>query len=91
MIPAESVTHFRATHPEVSAFCYAAGHGFAFEGRTGYDSGAAHKAAERTMSWISQYVEGQPPIALKNAGAYAQQKVDKKKKKVDDDMGPPLD
>jgi carboxymethylenebutenolidase len=36
-------------------------------------------------------VEGQPPIALKNAGAYAQQKVDKKKKKASDDMGPPLD
>jgi len=91
MIPAASVAQFRASHPEVSAFCYAAGHGFAFEGRDGYDPGAAYKAAERTMSWISQYVEGQPPIALKNAGAYAQQKVDKKKKKASDDMGPPLD
>ena len=91
MIPADCVTHFRASHPEVSAFSYAAGHGFAFEGRAGYDPGATNKATERTMFWISQYVEGQPPIALKNSGAYAQQKVEKKKKKVDDDMGPPLD
>jgi carboxymethylenebutenolidase len=91
MIPAESVTHFRASRPEVSAFCYSAGHGFAFEGRDGYDDGAACQAMERTMSWISQYVEGQPPIALKNAGAYAQQKVDKKKKTASDELGPPLE
>ena len=51
------------------------------------------QALERTLRWISQYVEGQPPILLKNAGAYAQAKVDKKKKKKEtaDDMGPPMD
>jgi carboxymethylenebutenolidase len=45
------------------------------------------------LSWIFQYVEGQPPIALKNAGAYAQAKVEKKKKVKDaaDDLGPPME
>ena len=43
--------------------------------------------------WISQYVQGQPPVLLKNAGAYAQAKVEKKKKKEEtvDDLGPPMD
>jgi len=42
--------------------------------------------------WIFQYVEGQPPVALKNAGAYAQAKVEKKKQKeTADDLGPPMD
>ena len=32
------------------------------------------------------------PVALKNAGAYAQAKVEKKKKKAAaDDLGPPMD
>ncbi len=94
LIPFEQVTQFRAHRPEVSAFAYAAGHGFNCDERESYNEEAAQTARERTLFWISQYVEGQPPITLKNAGAYAQQKTDKKKKKkaaAGDDLGPPMD
>jgi carboxymethylenebutenolidase len=92
LIPFAEVGQFRARRPDVSAFSYAAGHGFNCEERDSYNAAAAEKALERTRFWISQYVEGQPPIALKNAGAYAQAKTDKKKKKkAADDLGPPMD
>jgi len=93
-IPLESIVHFRASRPDVSAFSYpGAEHGFNCDERASYNKDAADKALERTLSWIFQYVEGQPPIALKNSGAYAQAKVEKKKKKPagGDDMGPPMD
>jgi carboxymethylenebutenolidase len=94
LIPFENVIQFRARRPDVSAFSYpAATHGFNCEERDSYDKDAAQKALERTLSWISQYVEGQPPVTLKNAGSYAQQKNDKKKKEkaAEDDPGPPMD
>lgn len=92
LIPFEDVTQFRADRPDVSAFTYPAGNGFNCDERDSYNEEAASKALERTLFWISQYVEGQAPIALRNAGAYAQQKADKKKKKKEfDDMGPPPD
>jgi carboxymethylenebutenolidase len=93
LIPFEQVTQFRARRPDVSAFSYQAGHGFNCDERDGYNAEAAQKALERTLFWISQYVEGQPPVMLKNAGTYAQQKSDKKKKKKKDadDLGPPMD
>ena len=94
LIPFEHVTQFRAHRPEVSAFAYAAGHGFNCDERDSYNEEAAQKALERTLFWISQYVEGQPRVTLKNAGAYAQQKADKKKTKkaaAGDDLGPPMD
>ena len=70
----------------MSAFAYpAAGHGFNCDDRDSYHPAAAQTALERTLAWVSQYVEGQPPIALKNAGAYAQQKAEKKKKKAGGD------
>ena len=94
-IPFEKVVRFRAFRPDVSAFAYPdVGHGFNCDERDSYDSGAAEAALERTLFWVSQYVEGQPPILLKNSGAYAQAKVDKKKKKKPaggDDLGPPMD
>ncbi|MGA7805874.1 dienelactone hydrolase family protein [Bradyrhizobium sp.] len=93
-IPMEQVTQFRAYRPDVSAFTYpGAAHGFSCDRREGYQEDAAEKALDRTLSWISQYVEGQPPILLKNAGIYAQQKAEKKKKKKSggDDLGPPMD
>lgn len=93
LIPFEDVTQFRASRPDVSAFSYPnAGHGFNCEERDSYNELAAQTAQERTLFWISQYVEGQPPILLKNAGAYAQAATDKKKKKkkeAADDLGPP--
>lgn len=90
-VPFAQVRQFRALHPEVSAFSYpGAGHGF--DADAGYDEAATKLAADRTLSWIAQYVVGQPPVTLKNAGAYALAKVDKKKKKkADADMGPPMD
>ena len=94
MIPLEAMSQFRAYRPDVSVFSYPdASHGFNCGERDSYQKEAAQKAFERTASWISQYVEGQAPIALKNSGAYAQEKVDKKKKKKEtaDDLGPPMD
>ena len=91
LIPFEEVTQFRASRPDVSAFSYHAGHGFNCAERSSYNEEAASKSLERTLFWISQYVEGQPPILLKNAGAYAAAKQDKKKKptKAKADDGPP--
>jgi carboxymethylenebutenolidase len=93
LIPFEDVTQFRAYRPDVSAFSYpTAGHGFNCEERDSYNGEAAQKAFQRTLFCISQYVEGQAPIALKNAGSYAQAKTEKKKKKEGaDDLGPPMD
>jgi carboxymethylenebutenolidase len=95
LIPLERITQFRCYRPDVSAFTYAdAAHGFDCDAHDGFQEEAAHKALDRTLFWISQYVEGQPPILLKNAGAYAQAKSDrkaKKKKSGGDDLGPPMD
>jgi len=93
LIPLEAMTQFRAYRPDVSVFSYpGAGHWFNCDRRDSYREDAARTAFDRTLSWISQYVEGQPPVALKNAGAYAQAKVEKKKKKAAaDDLGPPMD
>jgi carboxymethylenebutenolidase len=94
LIPYEEVGQFRAHRPDVSAFSYpGAAHAFNCDERDSYHDEAARQALKRTLTWISQYVEGQPPILLKNAGAYAQAKVDKKKKKKEaaDEMGPPMD
>jgi carboxymethylenebutenolidase len=94
LIQIEDITQFRAYRPDVSAFTYpGAAHGFNCDERGSFQEEAAQKALERTLFWISQYVEGQPPVQLKNAGAYAQAKTDKKKKKKggSDDMGPPMD
>jgi carboxymethylenebutenolidase len=94
LIPFADVIQFRAHRPDVSAFSYpAATHGFNCDERDSYSQAAAERALDRTLFWISQYVEGQAPIALKNAGFYAAAKTDKKKKKqaAGDDLGPPPD
>ena len=80
LVSLEEIVQFRAGRPDVSAFTYPAGHGFNCDDRSSYNEEAAAKALERTLFWISQYVEGQPPILLKNAGAYAAAKTEKKKK-----------
>lgn len=88
------IAQFRAHRPDVSAFTYpGAAQGFGGEERGSYLEDSARKAQERTLFWISQYVEGPPPVVLKNAGAYALAKSDKKKKKKsgNDDLGPPAD
>jgi carboxymethylenebutenolidase len=90
-LPLEQITQFRAHRPDVSAFTYpGAAQGFGCDERGSYREDAAGKALERTLFWISQYVEGQKPVLLKNAGAYAQAKTERKKKKTDD-SGPPMD
>lgn len=91
LIPIGEVAVFRTQRPDVSAYAYPAEHGFNCDERDSYNEEAAQKALARTLSWISQYVEGQPPIALKNSGSYAQAKIEKKKKKSADDPGPPMD
>lgn len=91
LIPLTQVVQFRAYRPDVSAFTYPAVHGFNCDERESYDESAAVAALDRTLFWISQYVQGQPPIPLKNAGSYAPAKTEKKKKKksAGDDLGPP--
>lgn len=94
IIPLEEMSQFRAHRPDVSVFSYpGAASGFNCDACGSYQADAAQAALERTQAWIFQYVEGQPPIALKNSGAYAQAKVDKKKKKKEaaDDLGPQMD
>jgi carboxymethylenebutenolidase len=93
LIPIEDITQFRAHRPDVSAFTYpGAAHGFSRDERDSFQQEAADKALERTLSFISQYVEGPPPALLKNAGSYAQAKTErKKKKKGGDDLGSPMD
>jgi carboxymethylenebutenolidase len=90
-LPLAQIAQFRAHRPDVSAFTYpGAAQGFGCDERGSYRAEAAGQAQERTLFWISQYVEGQKPIQLKNAGAYAQAKTEKKKKKKgEDDLGPP--
>lgn len=93
LIPSDDVIQFRASRPDVTAFLYPqTRHGFNCDERDSYNQAAAESALERTLFWISQYVVGQPPVALKNAGSYAQAKTEKKKKKKEggDDLGPPL-
>jgi len=87
-IPLEKVRGFRAQRPDVCAYTYAAGHGFNCDERDSFDTEAAQTAQDRTLFWISQYVVGQAPVALKNAGAYAQAKTQKKKSTAED-QGPP--
>jgi carboxymethylenebutenolidase len=91
LIPLEYVKQFRANRPDVSVFDYPAGHGFNCDERPNYNADAAQLALERTLGWLSQFLVGQPPVTLKNAGAYAQSKTEKKKKKAtaSEDMGPP--
>jgi carboxymethylenebutenolidase len=93
LIPSEQIAQFRAHRPDVSAFTYpGAAHGFDCAESEGFQPKAAAAAQERTLFWIAQYVEGQPPVQLKNAGAYAQAKTDRKKKKASGgDLGPPMD
>ncbi|MDI4664473.1 dienelactone hydrolase family protein [Xanthobacter autotrophicus] len=93
LISEEEIIQFRARRPDVSAFSYPeATRGFGYAAGPAYNAEAASKAQERTLFWISQYVVGQGPVQMKNGGAYAQAKTEKKgKKKADDDMGPPLD
>lgn len=80
-IPFEEILQLRAHRPDVSVFTYPeAGDGFDCDARDTYRDEAALLAWERTLFWISQYVEGQPPIQLKNAGAYAAAKTERKKK-----------
>jgi carboxymethylenebutenolidase len=89
------VVQFRAYRPDVSAYSYPeATHGFNCDDRDSFNAAAAAKAQERTLFFVSQFVVGQAPILLKNAGSYAAAKVVKKKKKKaggGDDMGPPAD
>jgi carboxymethylenebutenolidase len=88
------VIQFRAYRPDVTAYSYPeTTHGFNCDERDSYNAEAAAKAMERTLFFISQFLVGQAPVQLKNAGFYAQQKTVKKKKKKaaggGDDMGPP--
>lgn len=93
LMPADLVGQFRERRPDVSAFTYpGATHGFTCADRSTFQPQASALAFERTLFWVSQFVEGQAPIALKNAGNYAQAKQEKKKAKKpeSDDLGPPL-
>ncbi|MFG1297426.1 dienelactone hydrolase family protein [Xanthobacter variabilis] len=89
LLPEGDIDQFRAARPDVSTYLYpGTAHGFFFG--PAYDADAAQLAQERTLFWISQHVVGQPPVQLKNAGAYAQSKTERKAKKgTGEDLGPP--
>lgn len=91
LIPEDDVIFFRASRPDVSAYLYpGATHGFTSGTAPSYDAAAAQLAQDRTLFWLNQFVVGQSPVQMKNAGAYAQAKTERKgKKKSGDDMGPP--
>lgn len=92
-VPEEERIQFRARRPDVSAFSYpGAARGFAFPANPAFDATVAETARTRTLGWMAQYVVGAPPAQMKNAGAYAQAKTEKKgkKKPEGDDLGPPL-
>jgi carboxymethylenebutenolidase len=98
LIPWEAILQFRQNRPDVSGYGYpGVGHGFACDERSGYDAEATQRAQERTLFFLSQFVVGQGPIKMKNAGSYADMSMkDRKKKKKKaggggDDMGPPMD
>jgi len=90
-IPFDQVLQFRAARPDIRISDYPAGHGFACDDRDTYDAGAAEKSLHATLTMIAHRLEGPPAVTLKNAGAYASAKTDKKKKPAaSDDLGPPL-
>lgn len=55
-ISLESVESFRAAHPEVQTFVYAANHGFNCDQRGSYEAGAAKMALDRTLSFLSHHL-----------------------------------
>ncbi len=89
-IPINQIVQFRAARPDLMIWDYPAGHGFNCDERDTYDAAAAEKALERTLTLISHRLEGPPTVTLKNAGAYASAKTEKKKKPASDDLGPPM-
>lgn len=89
-IPFEQVVQFRYARPDLSIFDYPAGHGFTCAERDTHDPAASEQALDRTLLLISHTLEGPPPVTLKNAGAYAAAKTEKKKKSASDELGPPM-
>lgn len=89
LLSEDDMLQFRAARPDVSSYIYP-GTQHGFSSASALEPAAAALAQERTLFWISQYVVGQPPVQLKNAGAYAQAKTERKgKKSGGGDMGPP--
>lgn len=82
LIPLEDLIQFRAQRPDVTAFAYPAGHGFNCEERDSYSQESAARAFDRTLFMISQYVDGQPPLQLKNSGAYLRKKRNAKRNRA---------
>ncbi|GGF67276.1 carboxymethylenebutenolidase [Azorhizobium oxalatiphilum] len=91
LLPATLVQPFRDLRPDVSAFSYAgATHGFTSRDRATLHVGAREQAFARTQTFIAQYVEGVSPAVLKNAGAYAQAKTERRKGgAAKEEAGPP--
>ncbi|MFV8819358.1 dienelactone hydrolase family protein [Haliea sp. E17] len=55
-IPMESVAAFKAKHPDLDSFVYAADHGFNCDQRGSYDAEAAKLALQRTLALFSAEV-----------------------------------
>ncbi len=56
-IPLSDVDKLRAAQPEVEVHLYGAGHGFSCDMRGAYHAPSAALALERTLAWLSKYVD----------------------------------
>ena len=56
-IPLSDVDKLRAARPEVEVHVYGAGHGFSCDMRGAYHAPSAALALERTLGWLSKYVD----------------------------------
>jgi carboxymethylenebutenolidase len=83
-VPYVMVNHFRSRRPDIAAYSYPAAQNFDCDQRDAFNAEAAAQAQERTLFWLSQFLVGQAPLQMKNAGAYANvsAKSEKKKKVV---------
>lgn len=55
-IPMESVEAFKAKHPDLPSYVYAADHGFNCDHRGSYDADAAKLALERTLDFFAKEI-----------------------------------
>jgi carboxymethylenebutenolidase len=58
-IPLSEVEKLRSAHPQGIFHLYEAGHGFSCNERGSYNPEAAALARERTLEFLSQYLEGE--------------------------------
>jgi carboxymethylenebutenolidase len=56
LIPLSDVESFRAAHPEVEVYVYAAGHGFNCDQRASFEAASAATARQRTLDFFARHL-----------------------------------